>query len=452
MPPLAIFAVATLLVVLLIVRFKLNAFLALVTAAVAVGLLSPTVPLGDVMKATALGFGRVAGQIGIAIAMAAIVGDCLTQSGAADRIVRRLVAFFGEKRASLSLLSSGYLLAIPVFFDTVFYLLVPLARAMSVRMGGRQYVLLTLAISAGGSATHVFVPPTPGPLVMATNLGVDVGLTILVGVAVALPASLCAWAYATWIDARLRIDAREAPGASLRELEEVASRPESELPGLAASLVPILLPLALITSSTVGRLAFPGSPAAGVLAFLGDANLSLMLAAAAGLALLARQRRLDAAGLAKTVNTAIASAGVIILITAAGGAFGGMLVKAGVGEALGDFAQTAGLSHLWLGFLLAALFKLAQGSGTVTMITVSAILGPLVVASPPPHHAVYVVMAVGAGALLGQWMNDSGFWIYRTMTGLDEVETLKTKSVMMAVLGTSAFAITLLLSRLLPLV
>ncbi|HEY6552379.1 MAG TPA: SLC13 family permease [Vicinamibacteria bacterium] len=452
MPPLAIFGVSTLLVVLLIVRFKLNAFVALVTAAVAVGLLSPTVPLGDVMKETAQGFGRVAGQIGIAIAMAAIVGDCLTQSGAADRIVRRLVAFFGEKRASLSLLSSGYLLAIPVFFDTVFYLLVPLARAMSVRMGGRQYVLLTLAISAGGSATHVFVPPTPGPLVMAANLGVDVGLTILVGLAVAFPASLCAWAYATWIDARLEIQPREAPGASLRELEEVAALPESQLPSLASSLVPILLPLVLITSSTVGQLVAPDGRVAGFLGFVGDANFSLMLAAAAGLALLARQRSLDASGLAKTVNAAIASAGVIILITAAGGAFGGMLVKAGVGEALGAFAKNAGLSHLWLGFLLAALFKLAQGSGTVTMITVSAILGPLVVASPPPYHAVYLVMAVGAGALVGQWMNDSGFWIYRTMTGLDEIETLQAKSVMMAVLGTSAFAVTLLLSVLLPLV
>jgi len=141
---------------------------------------------------------------------------------------------------------------------------------------------------------------------------------------------------------------------------------------------------------------------------------------------------------------------VIILITATGGAFGAMLVKAGVGETLRALAEGAHLSPLVLGFLLASLFKTAQGSGTVTMITVSAILAPLVEASPPPYHLAYLVTAVGAGSLVGQWMNDSGFWIFRTMSGLTEVETLKTKSVMMAVLGFTAMAVTLLASRLLP--
>jgi H+/gluconate symporter-like permease len=152
------------------------------------------------------------------------------------------------------------------------------------------------------------------------------------------------------------------------------------------------------------------------------------------------------------VESSISSAGVIILITAAGGAFGGMLVKAGVADALGGLSQALGVSPLWLGFLLASLFKVAQGSGTVTMITVSSILKPLIDAEPPPYHAVYLVMSVGAGSLVGQWMNDSGFWIYRTMTGLTEMETLKTKAVMMAVMGSVAMLTTLVLSRLLPLV
>jgi GntP family gluconate:H+ symporter len=452
MHPFLILAIATLLVFVLIVRLRVNAFFALIAAAVTIGLLSPAIPLGDVMKETAQRFGSVAGSIGIAIAMAAVVGQCLTESGAADRIVRRFVAWLGEKRASLSLVASGYVLAVPVFFDTVFYLLVPLARAMSMRMGGRQYVLLVLAISAGGSATHVFVPPTPGPLVMSATLGVDVGLTILVGLAVALPASLCGWLYARWIDRRLALPIRPAAGDSLEALGRIAGRPESELPGLLASLLPILLPVLLITSATVARALDARSPLARAASALGDPNFSLMLAAVAALVVLQRHSRLGAGQLSATVETAIKSAGVIILITAAGGAFGGMLVKAGVADALRGLSDSAGLSPLLLAFLLASLFKLAQGSGTVTMITVSSILKPLVDAAPPPYNAVYLVMAVGAGSLVGQWMNDSGFWIYRTMTGLSELETLETKAVMMAVMGCAAMLTTLLLSRLLPLV
>jgi GntP family gluconate:H+ symporter len=181
MHPIAILAVAVVLVFVLVVRLKLNAFVALIVSAILIGLLLPEIPAAEVMRETAELFGSVAARIGIAIAMAAIVGQCLTESGAADKIVRRFVAWFGEKRSSLSLVASGHVLSVPVFFDTVFYLLVPLARALSMRMGGRHYVLLVMAISAGGSATHVFVPPTPGPLIMAATLGVDVGLVILVG-------------------------------------------------------------------------------------------------------------------------------------------------------------------------------------------------------------------------------------------------------------------------------
>jgi GntP family gluconate:H+ symporter len=450
--PIAILAVAVLLVFVLIVRLKLNAFLALVAAAILIGLLSPEIPAADVMRETGERFGDVVGRIGIAIAMAAIIGTCLTESGAADRIVRRFVSWFGEKRASLSLVASGYVLSVPVFFDTVFYLLVPLARAMSVRSGGRHYVLLVLAISAGGSATHVFVPPTPGPLIMAATLGVDVGLVILVGVCVALPASLCGWLYARWIDRRLGIPIRPVPGDSLEQLEAVAGRPESELPGLLRSLLPILLPVLLIGSLTVAKAANAEGPVAAALSLPGNPSFALALSAAASLWILARQRRLSLGALSRSVEKSIMSAGVIILITGAGGAFGGMLVRAGVSDTLGTLADGAGLSAVVLGFLLAALFKVAQGSGTVTMITVSSILAPLLVASPPSYHPVYVLMSVGAGSLVGQWMNDSGFWIFRTMTGLTEVETLETKSVMMAVMGFAAMIVTVLASRLVPLV
>ncbi|HEX5690027.1 MAG TPA: SLC13 family permease, partial [Roseiflexaceae bacterium] len=344
MHPVVILVLSIAFLFLLIIRWKINAFAALITAAIFIGVLSPTVPIAEVLDEVGQRFGRVVGQIGIAIAMAAIVGQCLMESGAADRITRRFVTMFGEKYASLSLVASGYVLAVPVFSDTVFYLLIPLARAMSVRMGGKNYVLYALSIAAGGSTTHVFVPPTPGPLVMASTLSIDLGIVILVGLAVAVPVALACWLYAIFIDRKLNISIREAPGMPLAELEKIATRPESELPGFWISMFPILLPVLLITTNTVAGVVAEGSTVAQVAQFFGDPSLALLLAAAASLWVLARQKGLSLKEISKPAEEAIKAAGIIILITAGGGAFGGMLVKAGIGDMLAQFSKDWGIS------------------------------------------------------------------------------------------------------------
>jgi len=174
MHPILILLVAMAAVFLLIIRLKINAFVALILSAILIGLLSPHVAVEDIMGAVTEAFGGLVGRIGIAIAMAAVIGQCLMESGAAEKITRRFVAWLGEKYSSFSMVISGYILSIPVFHDTVFYLLVPLARSMSMRTGGRNYLLYTLAIGAGGVTTHIFVPPTPGPLAMAETLGIDI--------------------------------------------------------------------------------------------------------------------------------------------------------------------------------------------------------------------------------------------------------------------------------------
>ena len=422
-------------VFLLIIRWKVNAFAALIMSAVLIGILSPHVEVKDVMGAVTEAFGGIVGRIGIAIAMAAVIGQCLMESGGAEKITRRFVDWLGEKYSSFSMVISGYILSIPVFHDTVFYLLVPLARSMSMRTGGRNYLLFTLAIGAGGVTTHIFVPPTPGPLAMADTLGIDIGLVIIVGLMVAIPSALACWAYAWWIDRKLQIPIREAPGLSLEELREVANRDERELPGFAVSLLPIAIPVILITANTVTNTFLPGSYLSGLTAFLGNPNLALILAAAAGLWLLASHKGMGLRELAKPTEEAIKSAGLIILITAGGGAFGRMLVKAEVGTVLGEYAQHVGLSLMLLGFGIAMLFRIAQGSATTAMITTSEILAPLIIANPPGHHSVYILTAIGAGSIVGGWMNDSGFWVFKTMTGLTEVEALKTKTVSLFALG-----------------
>ncbi len=452
MHPILILLISMAVVFLLIIRWKINAFVALILSAILIGLLSPNVAVDEIMGAVTDSFGGLVGRIGVAIAMAAVIGQCLMESGAAEKITRRFVAWLGERYSSFSMVISGYILSIPVFHDTVFYLLVPLARSMSMRVGGRNYLLYTLAIGAGGVTTHIFVPPTPGPLAMAETLGIDLGIVIIVGLIVAVPSALACWAYAYWIDKKLNISIREAPGLTLKELEEVAHRPESELPAFIPSLLPIALPVLLITANTVSNTFFPGTMLSDVTAFLGNANFALILSACAALWLLASHKGLTLVQLAKPVEEAIKSGGLIILITAAGGAFGRMLVKADVGTVIGGFAQDVGMSLLLLGFGVSMLFRIAQGSATTAMITTSEILAPIILASPPGYHAVYILTAIGSGSIVGGWMNDSGFWVFKTMTGLTEVEALKTKTVSLFALGGAGIAASYLGATLFPLV
>lgn len=448
--PLAILTIAIAVVFVLILRLRINAFVALITAAMTVGILSPKVALGDVMPAVAGEFGGVCASIAIVIALAALIGQCLMESGAADKIVRVFVRALGEKHASLSLLSSGYVLSVPVFFDTVFYLLVPLARAMRVRMG-KHYLLFLMAISAGGAVTHSMVPPTPGPLAMAATLNIDLGAMILVGAAIAVPMSVAGWLFGILRDRQLEIPLRETQGLSLEELEGLAQRDEARLPSFFMAMLPIVLPVVLIASNTLaGALGAEGA-LAEITAFAGNPNFALLASAAISLALLARQKGYTLAQLAKPVEAALASGGLIILITAAGGSFGKMLVQADVGKTIGAMSQEFGVPVLLLSFLLGTLLKVAQGSGTVAMITVSAIMAPLVLETPPGFHTVYVACAIGSGSLVGSWMNDSGFWVYKQMSGLTETEALQSWTPLLAVMGLVGYLVTQAAAIVLPL-
>jgi GntP family gluconate:H+ symporter len=374
------------------------------------------------------------------------------ESGAADKITRVFVRALGEKHSSISLLSSGYVLSVPVFFDTVFYLLVPLARAMRVRTG-KNYLLFLMSISAGGAVTHSMVPPTPGPLAMAATLNIDLGMMILVGAIVGLPMSIVGWFYAIYRDKQLDIPLRETPGLTLKELEELAAQRDDQLPSFFMAMLPIVLPVLFITSNTVAVAMYGETlpQLTSVTGFLGNPNFALLVSAAISLYLLASQKGYSLGELARPVETAFASGGLIILITAAGGAFGGMLVLAQVGKTLGDMSQAWGIPVLLLSFLLGALLKVAQGSGTVAMITVSSIMAPIILATPPPFHAVYVACAIGSGSLVGSWMNDSGFWIYKQMSGLTEIEALQTWTPLLVVLGVTGYVVTQIAAILVPL-
>lgn len=436
---------ATVIGMILILR--LNPFLSLITAALIVSLLAPG-DLVDKVGRVATAFGSTAGSIGIVIALAAVIGMCMLESRAADRIVQWSLGLFGVERSDVALLSSGFVLSIPVFFDTVFYLLIPLARSM-FRQTGRSYAKYIMVIAAGALVTHSLVPPTPGPLVNAQNLGVDLGTMIIIGLLVAVPATTAGFFLAGLIDSRLAIPMRE-----LGAVNEAKRRPVTELPGLGVSLLPILLPVALITSNTIAQASVPVSEIANLTAILGNPNFAMLVAATAALALYVTQRRPGRTEFARQIENALMGGGLIILITSAGGAFGAMLQAAEIGQSIqGIFgaSSASGIALLVAAFLVASLLKIAQGSSTVAMITTSAMFGAMITADTLSFHAVYVATAIGSGSMVGSWMNDSGFWIVAKMGGLTEIETFKTWSTIAAAVGIAGFATTLVLATFLPL-
>ena len=456
MHPLLILAVGVAAVIILIVVCRVHAFIALIVSALIVSFLAPGA-METKVERVATAFGDSAGKIGIVIALASVIGACMLESGAADRIVRAFLSLLGEKRSPMALMSSAYVLGIPVFYDTVFYLLVPLARSL-YRRTRKNYLLYLMAIAAGGAITHTLVPPTPGPLIMAAQLNVDLGVMIVMGMLVAAPAALAGLAFAAYVNRKMPIPMREVPGVPTPD-----PLPDEKLPPLWLAIMPVVLPVLLITANTVVDTMAKGQPADSYLRtevqpyaeVIGNANFALLVSAAIAVYIFWRQLRPTAKQTAGMVETALMSGGVIILITAAGGAFGAMLKAAQIGPAIEKVFESStgsGMIYLFLAFGIGSLLKTAQGSATVAMITGSSMLAAMIGdGSSLPYHPVYVALALGAGSKVASWMNDSGFWIFAKMGGLTEVETLRSWTPLLCVTGFVAFGVTLVLAVVMPL-
>lgn len=439
--PLTVLAISVVFIVLAIAWARLHAFFALFFAALLVGLLTAMGQTGDgrfikAVDAVMREFGVAAGNIGFTIALAAVIGVALMDSGAADKIIRRLIAVLGEKRAGLALLICGFVLGIPVFFDTVFFLLVPLARALSLRTG-KNYLYYLLAICAGGVITHGTVPPTPGPLLVAETLKIDLGVTIIGGIVFGIVPAFAGWLYARWIDRRMPVPLREAAGSTIESLSKVAHRSEAELPGFAVSIAPVVLPVVLIAGASLASALRASLPAGLVelVVFIGNKNVALLLGGSIALWVYARQKKVGLKQVGDALGSPLETAGVIILITAAGGAYGAMIKNAGVGDSVRTLAQGSEVNYVLLAWVLAAVVRIAQGSATVAMITASSIMLSIAGTEGFGVHPLYVFLAVGYGATVFSWMNDSGFWVVGRLGGLTEGETLRSWTVLLSVIS-----------------
>jgi len=460
MTPLGILIVALVVVVGGVLALRLHPFLILIIAAFVVALLTPN---GNGLLAApgqrvAEGFGKTALDIGVVIAMASILGTCLSAAGGARRIVVSIQHLVGERRTPLALLLAGFVLAIPMFAETVFYLLLPLARAAWDRTG-RHYLLCVLSIVAGATMTHSLVPPTPGPLFVADAFAVDMATMIGVGSIVGLIAALAGYAYACWADQRWPLQPERAghavvSGGQHDSSEETPPPPAAPatMPPLWAALLPILLPVVLISleSFTHSAPAALTPTALAVIRLVGEKNMALTLAALAAILVLHRAGG-GMPAVRRTIAEAVIEAGGIILVIAAGGALGGTLRQAGLAQLSAGLATGSGIAVIPIAWLVTAIIRAAQGSATVAMITAAGVMAPIVLDGSHAFHPVYVAVAIGCGSKIGMWMNDSGFWVISRMSGMSETQTLRSASVMVFVEGTVGLAVTIALALAWPL-
>lgn len=479
--PIFILCVGVVIVVGGIIGLKLHPFLALLSAALVVALLTPTASLEQfyiskgssaaeaiklahksIGERIAVEFGNTCAKIGILIAMAAIIGKSMLDSGSAEKVVRAMLKLTGIKKAPIGFILSSFFLTIPVFVDTVLFLMMPLAKAMSIRLGNKNYLMLVLTVIAGAVMANSFVPPSPGPLFLVGALNVPIGLMMVCGTLLGLCTITVGYFYAIWASKKWPIPLRDAPDARLEDIAIIANKDDKELPPLGLALLPAVFPLVTICiRSAVEAFATPKVPLTespflnkliDVVLFFGDKNIALFAGAVFALLVLIRQKKTIKSGLTAFVQTALMSGGGIILITAAGGAFGGMLQQTGISSRIADMTKDYQMALIPLAFFITAVVRTAQGSATVALITASGILAGMAQNANLGFNPVYLCLAIGAGAKLVPWMNDAGFWIMCKTSNLTEREALKTIAPMQTIMGLAGLILTMIAAQLFPMI
>lgn len=445
---LVIAAVAVVLLLVLIIRFKLHAFLALVLVSVLTAL-AAKVPIADVPEVLLDGFGSTLATVALLVALGAMLGRLLEVSGGAQTLADTLIVRFGEHRAPFALGVASLFFGFPIFFDAGLVVFLPIILTVARRFGGS---LLFYALPAAGAfaAMHAIVPPHPGPVTAADLLGANVGWTLLIG----LPVAVVTWyvgsyLFSRWAGRKFDID---VPTALLGEVnggrsEDGSVATTTKVPFLTV-LAMLLLPLVLITLNTgvttLGTAGVVDAEAgwAEALVLIGQTPIALLITVLASIFLLGLRDGRRHSDVEDVLNDALGPICAIILITGAGGMFGGVLRFTGIGGALADSLDALGLPLIFAAFVIATGLRVAQGSATVALTTTAGLIAPAVEAANLGQvDLVALVIAIAAGATVLSHVNDSGFWLVSRFFGMDEKTTLRTWTVMETLLGLTAFVL-----------
>lgn len=394
---------------------RLDAFPALLLGAVTTGLIAGVAPL-DLVAMITTGFGNTLASIGIVIGLGVALGKILEVSGAADAIARWFIKSFGENREANAMAATGAIVSVPVFCDTGYVMLHPLARSLASRTG-KSLVMLSIALGGGLVLAHTLVPPTPGPLAVAGLLGVDLGQMLLIGgayIILLLPVLLI---WARYMGPKLEPHRDD----SMFHVDEMKNQERPEI-GVLRATIPLIVPIGLIIFNTVSTAVAPDSEVRGIASFLGAPPVALLIGLIIAVYLLP-QRDTPRKTVIGWLGEAAATGGFIIFITGAGGAFANVLNQSGVGQNLAAGVGQLPLPLFLVPFIIASVVRVAQGSGTVAMITAATLAVPLVEAGQ--LNAVLAALAASSGAFLFSHVNDSFFWVTTKFAGVSGIHAIK---------------------------
>jgi GntP family gluconate:H+ symporter len=434
--------VSVLFIILGTTRLKMHPFIVLLLASYIAGALAG-LPVEQIALTIADGFGSIMAYIGIVIVLGTIIGTILEKSNAAIKLAELVLKLVGKRFPGLAMSIIGYIVSIPVFCDSAYVILSSLKKSL-VQKTGKPSVTLSIALATGLYATHTFVPPTPGPIAAAGNLGLNdqLGLVILFGAATAIFAMLTGWLWASYIGKKHKTSEDDA-----QPPDEKTS--EFQLPSATKSLLPILVPIFLIALRSIAT--YPAKPFGSGFVFTffdfaGQPVNALLLGFLLSLLLFPKFNKETLTG---WIGDGISAAAPILLITGAGGAFGTILKESQIGETLGNMLAGYELG-IFLPFIVAAAFKTAQGSSTVALVATSALIAPLLstIGLDSLSGKVLAVMATGAGAMTISHANDSFFWVVTQFSGMNVKTGYKTHTMATLIQGTSAMLFIFVLSLL----
>jgi len=434
--PLAIVAIAIITLVALVVWAKVHPFLAfvLVSAAAAFAL---GMPAGDIAGAVRKGVGDILGSLTIVIVTGAMLGKLVVESGAAQRIASVLVKAFGERRMAWAMAVTGFIVGIPLFYGVGFVLLVPIIFAVIA-----QYRLPALVVGvpacAAMSVAHGLLPPHPAPTALVATFNANLGLTLIYGLIVAVPAIILAGP----------VFARTLAGIQARPLPGFAAepKPESELPGAFISIVTALLPAVLLLLTTVREFVVPsGGPQTGIVKFISDPDVVMIIALIFATVSLGLARGRSLPSVMNTFGSAINDVASILLVIAGSGAFKEVLIKSGVNAQIAQTLQGLSVDPLLLAWIVTAVIRVCVGSATVAGLTAAGILAPVVTGGGVDPNLM--VLSIGAGSLFCSHVNDSAFWMFKEYFNVSIAETLKSWTVMESIVSVVGLHGVLVLAR-----